>query len=65
MTGQLKGAHYLLDTLNVVGARSAVEFATVSLSDKYRGAPLSSNDGGGLSYLSLILNQTTEGQSCP
>lgn len=55
----------LLDTLNVVGARPAGEFVMASLSDKYRGALLSSNDGGGFSYLSLILNQTTEGERSP
>lgn len=65
MTGQLKGAQYLLDTQSVVGARSAVEFAMASLSDQYRGGPLSSNVRGGLSYLSLILYQTTEVQPCP
>lgn len=50
MTGQLKGAQYLLETLNV-GIQSSVEFATASPSDKYRGAPLSSNDKGGLSHI--------------
>lgn len=53
-TGRLKGAQYLLETQNVVGIQSSVEFATASPSDKYRGACLSPNDEGGLTHSQLI-----------
>lgn len=51
MTAALKGLQYLLETQNVVGIQSSVEFVMASPSDKYRGACLSSHDEGGLSHV--------------
>ena len=43
-TGPLRGAQRGTETLNVVGIGSSVEFIMVSLSGKYRGACLSTNN---------------------